>query len=218
MSVSVAPEADGRQLSERGKKRKVEILDAALLIIARDGLSNLTMRTLAAEARIPLGATTYYFSSKSAIITDAFQLHAERETARVFASTRGISPGRSVEALANELANFLVKGLTQHRNQLIAEYELLIGATREQGLAALSRSWQVPMRRELRDVARRLGSPKPAVDAQVLLALLAGLEVDHLSAEPSATDSARIRSILRRSVSALFPSPKTTKGDQRVRH
>ena len=62
------------------------------------------------------------------------------------------------------------------------------------------------MRQELSDAAGRLGSPKPVVDAQVLLGLLAGLEVDHLSVEPSAIDKAAIRSILRRTVSALFAS------------
>ncbi len=197
----------GRQFSQRGKKRKIEILDAALRIIARDGLSELTMRALALEADIPLGATTYYFSSKSAIISEAFKLHAERETNRVLAATRKLSPGRSTHQFADELSKFLIGGLTDHRNQLIAEYELLIGATREPNLAALSRSWQIPMRRELSDVAGRLGSPMPVVDAQVLLGLLAGLEVDYLSVEPSAIDKARIRSILRRSVSALFTSP-----------
>ena len=206
MSALTAAAGDGHHFSQRGMKRKTEILDAALRIIARDGLSALTMRALASEAGIPLGATTYYFPSKSALITEAFQLHAARETDRVIAAMRKLSPERSAHQLADELAKFLISGLTDHRSQLIAEYELLIGATREPNLAALSRTWHVPMRQELSDAAARLGSLKPVVDAQVLLGLLAGLEVDHLSVEPSAIDKAAIRSILRRSVSALFAS------------
>ena len=43
--------------SKRGVARKTEILDAALPIIGRDGLGGLSMRALATEAQIPLGAT-----------------------------------------------------------------------------------------------------------------------------------------------------------------
>jgi len=53
----------------------------------------------------------------------------------------------------------------------------------------------------------KLGSAQPAVDAQLLLGLLAGLEVDRLSAEPDAIDQAAIRAVIGRAARALFPPP-----------
>lgn len=194
-----------RRLSRRGRERKIEILDAALRIVGRDGLAALSMRSLALEADMPLGATTYYFNSKTALIAEAFRLHASRETERVLHAVGQLPAQPSARQVSDQLTSFLLGGLTEYRRQLISEYELLVGATREPELASLSRSWQEPMRRELRSVAKKLGSAKPAVDAQLLLGLLAGLEVDHLSAEPDASEQAEIRAVVRRAVGALFP-------------
>lgn len=206
MNLATASDpGSSRRLSRRGRERKIEMLEAALRIVGRDGLAALSMRSLAVEADMPLGATTYYFSSKSALIAEAFRLHASRETERVLQAIRQLPTEPSARQLADQMTNFLLGGLTKHRHQLISEYELLVGTTREPELASLSRSWQQAMQRELRRVAKKLGSPQPAVDAQLLLGLLAGLEVDHLSAEPDTTDQAAIRAVIQRAVGALFP-------------
>jgi TetR/AcrR family transcriptional regulator, regulator of biofilm formation and stress response len=209
MNLATASDpGSSRRLSRRGRERKIEMLEAALRIVGRDGLAALSMRSLAVEAGMPLGATTYYFTSKSALIAEAFRLHASRETERVLQAIRQLPTEPSARQLADQMTNFLLGGLTEHRRQLISEYELLVGATREPELASLSRSWQQAMQRELRRVAKRLGSPQPAIDAQLLLGLLAGLEVDHLSAEPDTTDQAAIRAVIQRAVGALFPQPQ----------
>jgi len=204
------PSRDGqdgssRRFSRRGRERKIEILDAALRIVGRDGLAALTMRSLAVEADIPLGAITYYFASKSVLIAEAFRVHAALETERVLLAIRQLPAEPSVRQLSEQLTSFLLGGLTEHRRQLISEYELLIGATREPELANLSRFWQQAMQRELSDIARKLGSSQPAIDAQLLLELMAGLEVDNLSTEPDTADKARIQAVILRAVSALFP-------------
>jgi DNA-binding transcriptional regulator YbjK len=198
--------AGGRPLSLRGKKRKAEILDAVLTIVGRDGMAGLSMRALAAEADIPLGATTYYFTTKSELVAEAFRRHAARETERVLAVALNLPPEPTALQLADQLTSFLIQGLTDRRLPLIAEYELLVEATRDDDLATLSRSWLNIMQDELKSVMIRLGSPSPEVDVDVLLGLLAGLEVDHLSGEPTAAERAHIRTVVRRTVMALFPA------------
>jgi len=204
--ANAATGAGGRPLSRRGRKRKAEILDAVLTIVGRDGMAGLSMRALAAEADIPLGATTYYFTTKSELVGEAFRLHAARETERVLDVVVNLPSEPTALQLADQLASFLIEGLSQRRLQLIAEYELLVEATRDEELATLSRSWLNIMQDELKIVMTRLGSPSPEVDVDVLLGLLAGLEVDHLSAEPTAVDSVRIQMVVRRAVMALFPT------------
>ena len=75
--------------SRKGAKRKTEIIDAALRIIGRDGILDVSMRAVAAEASVPLGTVTYYFSNKEELIEAAFLRHTQRETARIVASCSG---------------------------------------------------------------------------------------------------------------------------------
>ncbi|MCD0449625.1 TetR family transcriptional regulator [Actinocorallia sp. API 0066] len=53
--------------------RRQAIIDAAGRVIAREGVGGLTHRKAAAEAGVPLGATTYYFTGLSELITAAFE-------------------------------------------------------------------------------------------------------------------------------------------------
>src|SRR5260370_26871352 len=106
MSVTPAAEDGGsRPFSRRGRERKIEILDAALRIVGRDGLAALSMRSLAVEADMPLGATTYYFTSKSALIAEAFRLHASRETDRVLHAIHQLPAEPSSQQLSDQLTS-----------------------------------------------------------------------------------------------------------------
>lgn len=64
------PEVDQAPSLPQGKRR---IIDAAMRIIGREGLANLTHRKVAAEAEVSLAATTYFYASKEDLIADAFQ-------------------------------------------------------------------------------------------------------------------------------------------------
>ncbi len=52
-------------------KRREEIVDATVRLLARDGLPSLTMKALAKEAGLPQGSLHYFFSNKGAIIEAA---------------------------------------------------------------------------------------------------------------------------------------------------
>jgi TetR/AcrR family transcriptional regulator, regulator of biofilm formation and stress response len=49
--------------------RRRLIVEAALRVIARDGVNAATHRAVAAEAGVPPASTTYHFSSKAQIVT-----------------------------------------------------------------------------------------------------------------------------------------------------
>jgi DNA-binding transcriptional regulator YbjK len=49
----------------RGEARRTAIVDAALRLVARGGPRAVTHRAVAAEADVPLAATTYYFATTS---------------------------------------------------------------------------------------------------------------------------------------------------------
>src|SRR5690242_10150420 len=62
----------GARPAARGQERRTRIVEAALAVIARVGPDGLTHRLVAAEAGVPLAATTYWFASKEEIVEAAF--------------------------------------------------------------------------------------------------------------------------------------------------
>lgn len=167
--------------SRKGAERKAKILDAALEIIGRDGLAELSMRTLATEAALPLGALGYYFPNKRQLIAEAFEAHLERELRRVLGAISSIGDAGSAIDLASDLAEYVIAGLDDAENELVAEYEFLVEASRRPELARSSSAWQHALRVQLRSVLEKLGSPESDADARLVMATIAGLEVDHLT-------------------------------------
>jgi TetR/AcrR family transcriptional regulator, regulator of biofilm formation and stress response len=167
-------------MSAKGADRRARILDAAITIIGSRGLAQLSMRALAKEAAMPLGAIGYYFADKHALVAEAFDWHAQRELKRVTRTIASIGGAGSVDDLARVLAGFVIDGLHPVGTELVAEYEFLLEATRRPELARASTAWLQALHDRLHETVRRFGSPAPATDTRILLAAVAGLEVDHL--------------------------------------
>jgi DNA-binding transcriptional regulator YbjK len=79
MSVSIPPIAfQGRKAAREGsEQRRLAILQAALRVVARDGVRGVKHRAVATEAGVPLSATTYYFKDIHDLLADAFTLYAK---------------------------------------------------------------------------------------------------------------------------------------------
>lgn len=167
-------------LSPKGADRRARILDAAITIIGSRGLSQLSMRALAQEAGMPLGAIGYYFDDKEQLIAEAFDWQAQRELERVTRTVASIGDAGSAADLSRVLAGFVIDGLHPAGTDLIAEYEFLLEATRRPELARASTAWLQALHERLLGTVRSLGSPDPATDTRILLAAVAGLEVDNL--------------------------------------
>ena len=188
----------------RGVKRRTEILEATLRLLAREGAAPLTMRAVAAEANVPLTATTYYFESKDELILEAWRLHAEREAARVSRATEAIASRLSPPEVADRMARFVQDGLGPARESLLAEFELLVQAARQPELEELTRVWHQAIREQVREILAAAGSPQPELDARLVVAITAGLEVDNLGAA-DAMSLDELRELFRRLLGALLP-------------
>ncbi len=62
-----------QQPSPTGKDRPERILDAVLTLLARHGISGVSMRAVAREAGVALGLVNYYYEDKSGLIQAALQ-------------------------------------------------------------------------------------------------------------------------------------------------
>lgn len=68
----------GRKAAREGsEQRRLTILRATLRVVARDGVRGVRHRAVAAEAGVPLSATTYYFKDIHDLLADAFTLYAK---------------------------------------------------------------------------------------------------------------------------------------------
>lgn len=194
----------GRKTSRQGsEQRRQAILDAAMRIIVRDGVRAVRHRAVAAEAGVPLSATTYYFKDINDLITDTFAQFVERsaaDMAKFWGSTEGLlqekvgQMGGSPESrrrLADDIAVLAVayvrQQLLSRRDQLLADRAFQQEALLNPRLHELLRAHRRILLQGVNHFFEVLGSRQPEQDAKVLTAIIEEMEyqglidgVDHL--------------------------------------
>jgi TetR/AcrR family transcriptional regulator, regulator of biofilm formation and stress response len=188
----------------RNEQRRKRILDAAVQIIGREGPRAVTHRAVAAEAGVPLAATTYYFASKAALLDEALTASVESDLAELEVLARSMAQSPvSVDGFARSIARFLVAQLRHRRTTVVAQYELTLEAARDGALAAAARASSDAYVVLFQEMLAKIGAADPAGDARLLVALLDGLLLDQLSAPRSAASTDTFTGQLRRFLAGL---------------
>ncbi|MFH8341194.1 TetR/AcrR family transcriptional regulator [Streptomyces sp. AM6-12] len=143
--------------------RRQRIIDAALRVAGRDGLAGLSHRTVAAEADVPLGSTTYHFATLDDLLVAALCQSNEG-----FAAVLDGSGVLDDADLAAGLARALGDWLNGDRPGVELEYELYLAALRRPALRPVAAQWT-------EETAARLSARVDAVTARALLALMDGI-------------------------------------------
>ncbi len=167
----------------RGERQRRRLLDATLEVIGTQGTAAVSHRSVAAAAQAPLGSTTYYFSSKQDILTQAMRYAAHTEIESLEDQVRRLQPARMsppqvVDALLTWLDNQL-RGSARHR--LVALYSLQLEAVHQPDLREIYQEWTtatVRLARRLLEDARASG---PDTTAPLLVAALDGLRHNQLA-------------------------------------
>ncbi|WP_210575737.1 TetR family transcriptional regulator [Streptomyces sp. NBC_00445] len=146
-------------------ERRQRIIDAAIRVVGRSGLAGLTHRTVAAEADVPLGSTTYHFKTLDDLMVAALR-QANEGFAKVIAS-RGALENPDTD-LASELAAATGEWLAGDRTGVELECELYLAALRRPALRPVAAEWA-------QDLADRLTPRTDPVTARALVALLDGI-------------------------------------------
>lgn len=146
-------------------ERRQRIIDAAIRVVGRNGLGGLTHRAVAAEADVPLGSTTYHFSTLDELMVAALR-QTNEGFAKVVAARGGLDDPRG--DLAGELAALLGEWLAGDRTGVELEYELYLAALRRPALRPVAAEWADGLAEVL---ARRTD----AVTARALVALMDGI-------------------------------------------
>ncbi|MEV6649575.1 TetR family transcriptional regulator [Streptomyces sp. NPDC051219] len=146
-------------------ERRRRIIDAAIRVVARKGIGGLSHRSVAAEADVPLGSTTYHFKT-----LDELMVAALRQANEGFA--KAVSESGAFEDphadLAEELARLLGEWLSGDRTGVELEYELYLAALRRPALRPVAAEW-------CEGVAEALAARTDPVTARALVALMDGI-------------------------------------------
>lgn len=188
----------------RGAQRRTEIIDAAIEVMARIGLAGLSMRVVAGQAQIPLGALSYYFADKADLVAQAFQQLSDREIERVVRTADLLEPTMSAEQLGDLVADMIIDGFTAPQGAIVTRYELVTEASRDERLHPMFEAWYAAMVPALSRLFRDLGSRQPELDSRTVMAVMAGLEIDHLYRPLRPVDKRRIRATLRHAFRAVI--------------
>jgi TetR/AcrR family transcriptional regulator, regulator of biofilm formation and stress response len=187
----------------RGAQRRTDIVDAAIEVMARVGLAGLSMRVVAAQAGIPVGALSYYFADKAELVAQVFQQLSDREIERVVAAAARLRPTMSPQQLADLMADMIIDGFSAPRGAIVARYELVTESSRDERLRPMFQAWYQAMVPALSRLFRELGSRQAELDSRTVLAVMAGLEIDNIYRPLGPVDKRRIRATLRHAFRAI---------------
>jgi DNA-binding transcriptional regulator YbjK len=146
-------------------ERRQRIIDAAIRVVGEKGIAGLSHRSVAAEADVPLGSTTYHFTTLDELMVAALR-QANEAFAKVIASRGGLEDPRT--DLAGELAGWMGEWLAGDRTGVELEYELYLAALRRPALRPVADEWT-------RDLAEQLARRTDPVTARALVALIDGI-------------------------------------------
>lgn len=135
-----------RRARRHDPDRRQRLIATALDVIAEHGIAGATHRTIARAADVPLGSTSYHFSSIDELLAAAFAVHTEQVADALDERMRAAPDARAaLDALAAHLSSDL---LGDHRTLVLA-VELYVVAARRPALRAVTQTWMERSRRAL---------------------------------------------------------------------
>ncbi|QRP44905.1 TetR/AcrR family transcriptional regulator [Amycolatopsis sp. FDAARGOS 1241] len=139
--------------------------DAAIEVIAAEGMRGLTHRAVDRAAGLPAGSTSYYARTRRALLELAMARMVELDEAVIDACAKD---------LADVLAATVHAAITVGRSRMLARYEFALEATRRPELRAAYDEGGRTIRDRCVELLAAAGSPQPERHTRVLLNWLDG--------------------------------------------
>lgn len=175
-----------RKKQKRAADKRFAIAEAAIDIIAKDGISELTHRMVARRADIPLAATTYHYEKKADIIKAAFDLTLSRYIHALTRVQRRVTRTQSTRTDYQKLLIRLIGNVAnRERFRACCWAEIMLDAPRHQESLALAQAWFSHLDEIWASIARACGMEQPAKAARATIDLAIGLMLLTLALELS---------------------------------
>ncbi len=212
------------QLSKtsKGLRSRIAILDAALVCIAKFGLSGVTHRAIAAQAGVPHSLTTYFFKSLQDLLEQAFERFvalasednlAIMKRAEAYLDTldpaQRFVPSRRRDVLANladMLTDFVLREAAEHSVGIAVELNALYIYRSDGRMRELALGYRDMLVTRIAELIRKLAPEREAdamTDASIVLAVMHKLELDCMN-EAASPPRARVHREITRLLTMMF--------------
>ncbi|MET9897768.1 TetR family transcriptional regulator [Streptomyces sp. NPDC006446] len=164
----------------RNIERRAALVDAAVAVLAREGARGLTFRAVDAEAAVPVGTSSNYFTDRDDLLNQ-IDAHLHQRLAPDPAVLADLLKGPRNRALVLDFMRDLLARATRDRTGYLALFEMRLEATRR---PALRTSYTASVRGDLdQGMAFHRDAGLPGGDETVVVLYLAvlGLLLEHLT-------------------------------------
>ncbi len=142
---------------------------------------------------MPLGSTTYYFSSREELLLEAFRLYMQRFESRLARNLERVRPRQAADPL-QAVADFLVQLVRDELREpglLRAEIELILYSVKHPELSVEFALWEDSMALPMAEFLADQNFLCPAELSSALLRLTRGFEVQALTRRQPGFDEFR---------------------------
>ncbi|MGA6205917.1 TetR/AcrR family transcriptional regulator [Nocardia testacea] len=183
--------------------RRRHIVDAALRLIVRGGITAATFRKVAVEADLNVGSVRHYFADHESLVVAVATEVGDRMGQRL---THHRAPGNGDREAARGhllavLAELVPLDEERHREAVVL-LEIVAASRLDPAFAPAVRQMAADLRQVLTDAVAATGTADPASVAAHLAALVSGLSLDAVTPHGS-VDRATILAVLERHVATL---------------
>lgn len=161
--------------------RRTFLADAALDVLADDGIRGLTHRAVDRRAAMPPGTTSAYFRTRAALLTGLVTRLVERDQAELQTTAEQLPPLRTAEELVDGMTLLVRQRLTgEGRRRSLARYACAVESVRAPELREILVPRENAGREAVRLFLAERGVPDVEHRTHTLLTCIDGLVFDRL--------------------------------------
>ena len=214
--MSLAQEKHPIKRRSKVEQTRIQILNAAIEVLAQQGIKGATHRAIALKANIQLSLTTYYFKDIQELVHQAFQLSSSQTLFRIEnawhqafsliesydkTSLRKVSVR---EELRNNLADlatkYLYKKIVEQPVALAVEQLLFTEVQISPALRQLASAHRQALLLPFIQWCKYFNKYNAQVDADIMLTMFTQLEYRNLSVDKVFIDIDEIKAITKRTI------------------
>jgi DNA-binding transcriptional regulator YbjK len=184
-------------------KRPLQIADATLKILAREGARRVTHRRIDRALRLPEGSTSYYFRTRAELLTAAAQRLTQLDLldmqwqVNMSEASSGAVDGNH---FADRLCETLIDWLSAKRERTVAKCELFLEASRDETLLGIVSEIRKRFSLHTKNVLRALGAKNPPRAAEQLLHFTLGATYSRVISKGYTPSRAELKKLVRNAV------------------
>jgi DNA-binding transcriptional regulator YbjK len=168
-------------VDDRGTRRRQELLDATLVVLAEHGTRGVTHRAVSEAAGASLGLTRYWFTTREQLLEAALRHVAQRDITAMTLSLEAVMAQTPRDELPHRVAAVFADGLAEDRVGALARYELFLEAARNPALGDALRAWGDSYRELIARLLRAASNAQDDGRSTLVLDAVNGLLLEQLA-------------------------------------